>query len=75
MKRLSIIVPFYNVENYLKRCLDSLLDQDIPIDEYEIIGTSKAFPTDHDSDGDEQQHKNLIGSKELGDRKTFSDSE
>lgn len=35
--RLSIIVPVYNVENYLKDCLDSLLDQDIPKEEYEII--------------------------------------
>lgn len=37
MKRLSIIVPFYNVENYLSKCLDSLLNQDIPLDDYEII--------------------------------------
>ncbi len=32
---LSIIVPVYNVEKYLKDCLDSLLDQDI--EDYEII--------------------------------------
>ncbi len=32
---LSIIVPVYNVEKYLKECLDSLLDQDIK--DYEII--------------------------------------
>jgi len=37
MKRLSIIVPVYNVEKYLGKCLDSLLNQDIPTDEYEII--------------------------------------
>jgi glycosyltransferase involved in cell wall biosynthesis len=37
MKRLSILVPVYNVEKYLSKCLDSLLDQDIPTDEYEII--------------------------------------
>ena len=36
-KRLSVIVPVYNVENYLERCIDSLLCQDIPHDEYEII--------------------------------------
>lgn len=35
--KLSIIVPVYNVENYLARCLDSLLMQDIPQSEYEII--------------------------------------
>ena len=37
MKRLSIIVPVYNVENYLEKCLKSLLTQDIPINQYEII--------------------------------------
>lgn len=34
---LSFIVPVYNVENYVAECLDSLLDQDIPHEEYEII--------------------------------------
>lgn len=36
-KKLSIIVPVYNVEKYLERCVNSLLDQDLPRDEYEII--------------------------------------
>ena len=35
--KLSIIVPVYNVEAYLKKCVDSLLDQDIPVADYEII--------------------------------------
>lgn len=35
--KLSIIVPIYNVENLLKRCLDSLLNQDIDTSDYEII--------------------------------------
>ena len=34
---LSFIVPVYNTEKYLSECLDSLLNQDIPKDEYEII--------------------------------------
>lgn len=34
---LSIIVPVYNVEPYLERCLLSCLHQDIPQDDYEII--------------------------------------
>lgn len=34
---LSIIVPVYNVEAYLQKCVASLLNQDIPAMEYEII--------------------------------------
>lgn len=34
---LSIIVPVFNVERYLAKCLDSLLSQDIDQDSYEII--------------------------------------
>lgn len=34
---LSIIVPVYNVEKYLRDCLESLLMQDLSEDEYEII--------------------------------------
>ena len=35
--KLSIIVPVYNVEAFLKKCIDSLLDQDLPPAAYEII--------------------------------------
>ena len=34
---LSIIVPVYNVEKYLRKCVDSLLTQDLSHEEYEII--------------------------------------
>lgn len=37
MKRLSIIVPVYNVEQWLHRCLKSLFVQDLPEDEFEVI--------------------------------------
>ena len=35
--KLSIIVPVYNVEQYLPKCVDSLIDQDLSPEEYEII--------------------------------------
>lgn len=35
--RLSIIVPMYNAANYIRECLDSLLDQGFRNDEYEIL--------------------------------------
>ena len=34
---MSIIVPVYNVEKYLRKCIDSLLVQDLLSDDYEII--------------------------------------
>lgn len=37
MVKLSIIVPIYNVEQYLRKCVDSLLAQDVPSSEYEIV--------------------------------------
>lgn len=38
MKRLSVIIPVYNAEKYLKRCLDSILIQDY--DSYEIVAVN-----------------------------------
>ena len=35
--KLSIIVPVYNVETFLNKCVDSLLAQDLPKEDYEII--------------------------------------
>ena len=37
MYKLSFILPCYNVEYFITECLDSLLNQDIPYNEYEII--------------------------------------
>lgn len=37
MIKLSIIVPIYNVAPYLRKCVDSLLAQDLASSEYEII--------------------------------------
>lgn len=36
-KKLSIIIPVYNVEQYVEKCLRSCAEQNIPADEYEII--------------------------------------
>ena len=35
--KLSIIIPIYNTGNYLRKCIDSCLNQDILPSEYEII--------------------------------------
>lgn len=36
-KILSVIVPVYNVENTLERCVQSIEEQDLPHDEFEVI--------------------------------------
>lgn len=61
MLRLSIIIPFYNVEHYIAQCLDSVFRQDIPEDEYEVICVDDCSP-----DGSlaivesyARQHKNI----------------
>ncbi|MDE6345171.1 MAG: glycosyltransferase [Muribaculaceae bacterium] len=37
MKKLSIIVPVYNVEQWLHRCLESLFVQDMSEDDFEVL--------------------------------------
>ena len=37
MLKLSLIIPVYNVELYLRKCLDSVLNQGLNEDEYEVI--------------------------------------
>jgi glycosyltransferase involved in cell wall biosynthesis len=61
-KKLSFILPCYNVEKYIAECLDSLYNQDIPETDYEVICVNDCSP-----DGTrgiiveyQQQHNNLI---------------
>ena len=44
MKRLSIVTTMYKTAAYLPRCIDSLLDQDIPAGDYEIILVDDGSP-------------------------------
>ena len=37
MVDLSIIVPVYNTGKFLEKCLMSCIQQDIPLDRYEIV--------------------------------------
>ena len=47
--RLSIIIPFYNVERFISECLDSVFEQDIPLSDYEVICVNDGSP-DHSRD-------------------------
>lgn len=60
--RISIVIPFYNVEKYIAECLDSVFNQDIPEEEYEVICVNDASP---DGSRDivleyQEKHQNLI---------------
>lgn len=46
MKKISIIIPCYNVEKYLVECLESILTQSIGMDSLELIVINDAS-TDH----------------------------
>lgn len=49
MKKLSFIIPLYNSAKWLEKCLYSVLDQDIPESEIEIICINDGSP-DNSSD-------------------------
>lgn len=60
--RLSIIVPVYNAEQYIVRCLDSLFNQDI--EDYEVIAIN---------DGSTDNSWEVLQEyKQLYDKKNFS---
>lgn len=42
--KLSIIVPVYNVEPYIRKCIESIEDQDIPKEAYEVIVVDDGTP-------------------------------
>ncbi len=46
VKKISIIVPCYNVESYIDRCVNSLVNQTIGVDALELIFVDDAS-TDH----------------------------
>ena len=42
--KLSIVIPVYNVEKYLAKCLNSCINQDLSKDDYEIIVVNDGSP-------------------------------
>ncbi len=35
--KISVIIPYYNADRWIGRCLDSIMQQDLADDDYEII--------------------------------------
>lgn len=62
MPRLSIIIPFYNVEQYIAQCLDSVYAQDVSEEEYEVICVDDCSPDNSISIVAEyaKKHSNLV---------------
>ena len=44
MKVLSFIIPLYNSAQWLRKCLDSVLEQDIPLEQMEVICVNDGSP-------------------------------
>ena len=42
--QLSIIIPIYNVEKYVEKCIQSIVDNDLEVFEYEIIVVDDESP-------------------------------
>jgi glycosyltransferase involved in cell wall biosynthesis len=59
--RVSVVVPVYNTRPYLEACLDSLLTQDLPAAEFEVVAVDDGS-TDGSGevlDGYAERHPNL----------------
>lgn len=41
---LSIIIPVYKVEKYIRKCLDSIFSQNVPLSDYEVIIVNDGTP-------------------------------
>lgn len=61
MIKLSIIIPVYNVVQYLAKCLESLIDQDVPAESYEILIINDGSTDDSLSIADDfsEKHRNV----------------
>jgi len=46
---LSIIIPIYNVEQFIAQCLDSIYSQNFPLEQFEVIAVNDGTP-DHSMD-------------------------
>ena len=38
--KFSIIIPVYNVEEYIEKCISSCYNQNLPVDQYQVIAVN-----------------------------------
>ena len=55
MKELSVIIPLYNSARWLRKCLDSVLNQDVDLQSLEVICVNDGSPDDSASIAREYQ--------------------
>ena len=62
MKLLSVIIPVYNAEKYIKTCLKSVFAQGLKDDDFEVILVNDGTPDDSFGVIEEmiQMHDNII---------------
>jgi len=44
MKKISYIIPCFNAENYISRCLESVYNQNLPLTDFEVICVNDCSP-------------------------------
>nr|AIA91987.1 CAZy families GT2 protein [uncultured Faecalibacterium sp.] len=44
MKKISVVIPVYNVAEFLPTCLDSLVHQTFPSQDYEVLLVDDGIP-------------------------------
>lgn len=49
MLRISLVIPFYGVEKYIRTCLESVFSQDVPKSDYEVICVNDCSPDNSES--------------------------
>ena len=60
MEKITVIVPAYNVEKYISRCIDSILDQTYQNLEIIIVDDGSTDRTDEIIDKYSDEHDNII---------------
>lgn len=60
--KVSIVIPVYNVEPYIEKCIESLLNQDLAKDDYEIIFINDGSPDNSKAiiEKYQSQHSNIV---------------
>lgn len=61
--KISVIIPAYNEENYIEKCLDSILDQEVMPDEVIVVNNNS---TDHTVELVKNYPVRLVHEKEQG---------